>query len=478
MDVRMRLIKKIQIAFFLSIVLGPCWFALSHAQNSSILVFLDNSQSIQRYNTMFRTQINLAFRLAEDNKKKIEFASIGQDPFQQCRNSGQSWVFHFQDIYTRINDSFLHAQDSVDHADTIVIVSDMEPDHTNTGGNWNFKAQDYSDIAQFVNTLRKWRQHGKTIYLVLLSECEELPTFGIDELNVEAFLDEMATLSEKARQYEQTIGEARRLNPGERYPRYVRTPEQNRLFVYKALRVVEWDGDKVERKGAFHLSSLPPKKSGEDLGAILQDIIDPRYDEIRVKIEVEPQLMDFSTDADKPYQKYFSSVLPDSVGTNPPKRVTYDVVNNERKLSLKHDENYNYHYHLYRMRGAVLRLTYQKMGDDEVPYLETDVSEIRKRNENNIIHWASKETLARQAAERMQMIRNFIPDDFPAPVKQKLVYVIGQSGQNYQGYQLVARYEKGKDIKSPPILADGSTYIYIKKHVDARIALTSGRKAV
>ncbi|CAN2043971.1 hypothetical protein GMMP1_1240003 [Candidatus Magnetomoraceae bacterium gMMP-1] len=312
-----------------------------------IVVFMDNSGSIRNYGSIFRNQIRQTFSMAEENNKLLNFMSIGdKQKFQHIKTTREAVNFDFNDKTTFINFAFTETERRkiiCSKTDTIIIVSDMQPDQTNTRG--NFLAQDYQDLLDYYDTLTKWISMGKQIHIILL-KVSRLPSFERHELDRQNLRNEIKDLILHAGNHEAYLREMKKNDPSGDYGNlFIRSPRTNRKLVMKVLESLNLvSAKKNHQKSSYNCYPLPLRERATFL-AIFEGIIDPSIiDTLYAKIEIEREIIDFDHRTNDEFKTYLQNILPGSVGTNPLRHIEYTIVNGDRE---DHDNNYHYHFHVW-----------------------------------------------------------------------------------------------------------------------------------
>ena len=127
------------------------------------------------------------FNIARTKRKTLSFVCIGNKNFQKVDSSEQiTKVFDFNDSHTFISFALEQAEErgiiSPDSKQSIIIVSDMEPDHTNTPESWDLLAEDYQDLLDSYKKISEWIELEKQIHIILLKHPSPLPIFSPDVL--------------------------------------------------------------------------------------------------------------------------------------------------------------------------------------------------------------------------------------------------------------------------------------------------------
>ena len=327
--------------FKLSVVISMMIiFTSTSAIFADIVMFMDNSGSIKKYKQNLHQQIDEIFKMADELEKTIIMIPIGDRDFRNATNSKAArQIFSFDNSYTYIDEAFKKAEQKkiVRPGNTVIIISDMESDLTNTKNDWQLLACDYQDMLQWYQRLIQWMKKDITIHLLLLN-AEAIRQFNPKELMSQNVIEVL----------NKDIAAAKELEKVQKKHGLVQSPSKSEKYnqeliarVVKSLQASMFDQQMHEN--TQHQISLYPMDIKENIMATLEGIIDPTViNDFNIKIEIDPNVIDLSRPEQRFVKSYLSRNAPQFICNNPNRRANYNIVNGTEYE--QHDDDAHYHY--------------------------------------------------------------------------------------------------------------------------------------
>ena len=408
---------------------------------------MDNSGSIRDYKDNLHIQINEIFATAEEFNKTIIFIPIGENEYIKADTpKAARQLFTFDNSYTYVAEAFQKAdkeEDLIQSDDTVIIISDMEPDLTNTPSNWQLLACDYNNIIEWYETLIKWMKKDVSIHLLLLN-AETIAQFKPDELKKDQIIQELKhniEVSTKLERNHKNDMELRRQNNQSLIAnnfKYFRTQNQNKRLitrVVKSLQSVLFDPSitNIPSKSI----SIYPTNIKENIFSIIRGIIDPTdISSFTVKLEIDPNVINLSHPDMEYIGPYIQLNAPSMICTNPVRKAEYIVVNGPGSSS-PHDTSV--HYHLKYLSGQFTRffdilLTNQYTNNQKVMGIMDD-----PRRQQYDIQYANMNDLIHKILNSLNILQAYQAKDFPLGEKTIIVTLKTEYMKYLVGARLIAK---------------------------------------
>jgi len=454
---------------------------------ANIVVFMDNSGSIRDYKKVFHKHINEIFKMAEANQKTITFVPIGDQTFQYARTREEAKrIFTFDNSYTYIGETLIAAKkNSVVSKSTksIVIISDMEPDITNTPADGQLLSVDYQDILKWYHTLIDWMEMDTNIHIMVLNQ--NMPTFNPKDLKRTLIENELQTLIDRARKQKNYEDKIKVEDPGRpKTVTYIRTPEFNQKMiarVVKSLPLALIDNkSKDSTKRFVHYYNMPMEKKDEIM-SIMEGIIDPSViKEYKVKIEFDPNVVNLHRPEQQFVRENIDLLAPDNLNSNPRRKAIYRIVND---IQGPHDDKYHYHYRI--MRGSIpgmmnIYLTNKAVTSDGDQYQMKEPGRFKTS-----LTYTDLNHLTQQILDALNQLKNYQEKDFP--IGEKKVLIVFNTPKKYllRGHRLTATIDvklssqnnspvtqtTPRKDQSSIIQKDGQCYLKVRKQTDSNLNL-------
>ncbi len=216
----------IRIGMFVFITLSICLMTPGTVFAKSGIVFLDASRSIAEFRETFRIimrQIGSSAR--RSGNYQLHFCPIGdaaQGETKACISSNLQdrelrsaleRKFTYKDQFTRIIKSLRAPADHMlQGASTVMIVTDMAPDHKRSGGQWAFSGSDMDDLKETGEKLDQLLSSArKEKMLIVLLDWNKKPAEFLSAREKE---NPAATFAEIRRKLKRRLGANRYKRPG------------------------------------------------------------------------------------------------------------------------------------------------------------------------------------------------------------------------------------------------------------------------
>ena len=169
------------------------WVISCSVMAENIMIFMDNSGSVKEYSDFYYHYIEKVLDQKDPNDT-FYFIPIGNSNRDYQEVTSKDLIretFRFDEQYTHIYESLERAEKSrhFKNVDTILIISDMEPDYQVARAAWYFTQSEISSIKNTHLLLQRWSK-DKNIHIVLQG-WEDRPTkerYGIGEYETYATL--------------------------------------------------------------------------------------------------------------------------------------------------------------------------------------------------------------------------------------------------------------------------------------------------
>ena len=465
----------------LTVIMLICFFSTSLWAN--IVVFMDNSGSIKKYKPLFDKQINEIYKMAEEVNKTVVFIPIGNKRFVYANSYKKAkQIFSFDNSYTCVAEAFQNAEKngliSFDKTDkqTVIIISDMEPDITNTKNDWELLSIDYKNILQWYQKLVQWIKKGVSIHILQLNASSVAP-YHPDEVAPQKIISDLKLLIKGAKDLENLYNKYKKPTNS-----YFQDQASNKKLVdrvTKALQSALIDSGK--NNSTKRNVSIIPTSLKEDILAILQGIIDPSIIvKFQVKIEIDPNLVNL----ERPEQVYALSYIlnnaPVKICNNPNRDADYTIINGP--CDNAHDDRYHYHFKFksglaYNYIDIELSHKYtNKKGSTEIMADENRFSyNVYCLNINDLIM---------KILNELNKLYKYQAEDFPLGEKEIIITLQTDLLHLFIGERLKAKTRKISDLfrdkKSPidqrlsrtHISKDGQCSMSVKRQADSDIYLS------
>ena len=455
---------------------------------ADIVMFMDNSGSIQEHKHDLYQQMNEIFMMAEDVNKSIRIIPIGENHFQVADNFEKAkQIFSFDNSHTYVAEAFKNAEKKgyVQSGDTVIIISDMEPDLTNTAGNWKFLSCDYRNMLDWYNILIQWMKNNITIHLLLVN-VDDISQFKPEALKKDNIIDELFNNIKGSEQLESLIEKFTSLSvnnyQGQSY--YKAQPYNQKLIerMIKSLQTVLFNPPSFKKHPP--LIYLYPLNNTGHIMSIVESIIDPNIiKNFHIKIEIDPNIISLS----RPEQQYFKSYLkqnaPSTLSTNPIRKAKYLIVNVASNSSYDHMA----HYHFKIVRGSYNKRMNVLLTNKTINHQgDIQIMTIPQRQQYNIEYKGNSDLLYKI----LNILNKLVPyqiQDFPLGEKKIMITLKTEYLKYFLGNRLYAKPVNAseimldntqKDIKKLSTTisfqnkTEGSCTLWVQRQVDLEIGLS------
>jgi len=395
---------------------------------ADIIVFMDNSGSIRDYKANLHKQINDTFGIAEELNKSVKFIPIGENEYQIAENyEDAKQVFTFDSSYTFVAEPFKNAikKGVIKPEDTVIIISDMEPDLTNTPNNWQLLACDYQNIIDWYNTLIDLMKKNVSIHLLLLN-AEKITQFNPEELERKKIIEDLKenikgsnNSEKKYKNYINSLSHESQSSVEAKFS-YFKSPQQNQRLisrVVKSLQSVLSDHTfPVKIKGSI---ALYPMKIKEDIMAIIESIIDPSIiKDFIIKLEIHPDIINLSHPDQKYIKSYLEQNAPAMICTNPVRKAKYIIFNGH----CKNQPDNAVHYHFKFLPGTFTGRFFDTMLSNKFTKEQGTISShvVPKRQQYDI-KFVDINDLIHKILNTLNNLQKYQAKDFPLGEKKILI---------------------------------------------------------
>ena len=456
--------------------------------SANIVVFMDNSGSINQYKNIFHDQFEEIFKMAKDKNINIKLVPIGESNsfiYAQDEESAKK-IFSFDSSYTCIYDPLNTAKEKEivsPAANTIVIISDMESDITNTLHSWQLISQDYQDMLNWYKLINEWIIENMNVHILLLN-VDNKNTFEANILKKEYIENELNTLIAEAKiQEEYVCGMIENFKPEGRHKKmreimrkpdyFIRSPDFNKKLIARVVRSLSMASKEKTvnkfKKRSMHYYAVPLDKK-DQIMSIMKGIINPELVNVfQVKIELNPNVVNLHRPEQAFVRQYISMQALETICKNPLRKVEYTIANGIQK---EHEEAYHYHYRVARGKipGMMnIYLTNKALNSEGQHQLVKD----KLRYEMNI-KYADLDDLTLQILQILNNLTVYQEKDFPIGERNILIKLETPKVHLFRGRRLTA-YTEGDSVipgnLSTKLGTDGQCYIKVRKQSNSIIKL-------
>ena len=397
---------------------------------AKIIIFMDNSGSIKKYHDLFESQIIKIFEMAKSKNVNITLIPIGNNYFQTVNENEVGDIFKFSDKTTYISNILQKADHIINkQKDTILFISDMEPDQKNTEGSWKLLADDYRDVLAYYKILYQWVQSGANIYFILLNH--EAMAGGDYLLDKQKnIIDNLSKLIKLQQKKQDEFVKQKKIDPNGQYTQFIRDKKQNKELIQKILRSLPSD--------SLFYYPLPLEKQSI-FYSIVEPIIDPSVvKELKVKIEIDELLVKNLSNVD--FKKYLKKYLPKNVGRNPTRHLKHQITICKHKFAsrktINHDSKFHYHFHVLKKKfgnEAKIFQTYVQFVDGKRKIIHNDTT----RDLKKFKYFYVKDICSR-IEEQVNKIEAYHEKDIPIGEKEIVIAIKNKEkpSQKLVGYDL------------------------------------------
>jgi len=431
---------------------------------------MDNSGSINDYHDLFQSQILTIFQMAKsaEDPVSITLIPIGKNYFQTVHENDVGDIFKFGDKTTYIS-SILQKADPIinKQKDTILFISDMEPDHTNTNGSWELLAEDYKDVLDYYKILYQWVKTGVNIYFILLNH--ESMAYRDNKLYYQKdILEEINKIivpQQKAQELFELIKNDSIGDSTDQYPQFILSKQQNKILIQKILRSLS-----SASNGALCYYYPLPLDRQSIFYSIVEPIINPNVrvvNKLKILIEIPEYLVNLKNKYPYDFTEELTGYLPKKVGKNPTRYLDYHLINcNDRtgsRKTIKHNKDFDYHFHVFWSGFGNSAKIYQTYFQGKKRIVDNDTS-----RDLNSFKYSSEKDIFSRLEEYTKKLEDYHEIDFPIPEKDILIKIINKERpeQKLAGYSL----NVGEKI-SLPTYENGICATKVRRQTNVEVSL-------